>query len=409
VFGTILFRLILWELLKVFLMSLVGITGILLMAGIIAEATQQGLGPGQILLAIPLLVPSTMPYTIPATTLFATCVVYGRLTADNELLAIKAAGVNIIHVVKPALLLGVAMSVLTVALYFKVIPSTHYALRAMIFHDAEELLYSLLNRTNMLSHSQLRYTMFVKGVKGRKLISPVIKRKGANGQTDVVAHAREAELRVDTERMPPMLLIHMKSGIVTSQGPRAPGAEKEKESNSYFNDQTFEMPLPEGIGRYENRPRDMTWEELVSREAELEEEAEHWRGLVAEAEGPAGAAPLAGPAQAKHLLNLKERLRFTIKQKRLHYVERLMRLSLSAGCLCFVLVGCPIGIWLSRSDYLSSFITCFLPIVLAYYPVMLCVTNLAKDGRFEPALVIWIADILVAGFGLGLFWRLLKN
>ena len=150
----------------------------------------------------------------------------------------------------------------------------------------------------------------------------------------------------------------------------------------------------------------MTWEELVSREAELEEEIEHWRVLVAKMEARAGGG---GREQGKHLLNLKDKLRQTVKQRRLHYVERLMRLALSAGCLCFVLVGCPIGIWLSRSDYLSSFITCFLPIVLAYYPVMLCVTNLAKDGRFEPALIIWVADALVAAFGLGLFWRLLKN
>ena len=51
----------------------------LLMAGIVAEASQRGLTPLQILAAIPLLIPSTLPYTLPATTLFATCVVYGRL------------------------------------------------------------------------------------------------------------------------------------------------------------------------------------------------------------------------------------------------------------------------------------------------------------------------------------------
>src|SRR5438046_10745109 len=101
---------ILWELAKVFVLSLVGITGILLMGGIIAEASQQGLGPAQILAAIPLLIPSTLPYTIPATTLFATCVVYGRLAADNEILAIKSAGVNIIQVVKPGIILGLVMS-----------------------------------------------------------------------------------------------------------------------------------------------------------------------------------------------------------------------------------------------------------------------------------------------------------
>src|SRR5436190_14285284 len=104
---------ILWEIFKVFAMSLIGITSILLMAGIVAEASQQGLGPGQILAAIPLLIPSTLPYTIPATTLFAACVVYGRLAADNEILAIKSAGINILQVVKPGLLLGVFATLVT--------------------------------------------------------------------------------------------------------------------------------------------------------------------------------------------------------------------------------------------------------------------------------------------------------
>src|SRR5580704_7398502 len=113
---------ILWELSKVFVMSLIGITGILLMAGIVAEASQQGLSPEQILEAIPLLVPSTLPYTIPATTLFATCVVYGRLSADNEILAIKSSGVNILQVTRPGLILGLVMSGVTWGLYYNVIP-----------------------------------------------------------------------------------------------------------------------------------------------------------------------------------------------------------------------------------------------------------------------------------------------
>src|SRR3954447_8263617 len=134
--GTILFRMILWELFKVFAIALIGITGILLLAGIIAEASQQGLGPAQILAAIPLLIPSTLPYTIPATTLFACCVVYGRLSADNEVLAIKASGVNVLHIVKPGLVLGLIMSLSTLALYYRIIPYTHHLLRALVFRDA---------------------------------------------------------------------------------------------------------------------------------------------------------------------------------------------------------------------------------------------------------------------------------
>src|SRR2546423_3694811 len=101
----------------------------LLMAGIVAEATQHGLSPTQILAAIPLLIPSTMPYTIPTTTLFATCVVYGRLANDNEILALKSAGVHIVHVVWPAMLLGTLVSGLTFFLYLDTIPVTHSILR----------------------------------------------------------------------------------------------------------------------------------------------------------------------------------------------------------------------------------------------------------------------------------------
>src|SRR5207253_6241849 len=126
---------ILWELAKVFVLSLIGITGILLMAGIIAEASQQGLGPMEILEIIPFLIPSTLPYTIPATTLFATCVVYGRLAADNEILALRAAGVNLMKVVTPALVLGTAMSVLTMGLYYRIIPYSHYLMRTIFLRD----------------------------------------------------------------------------------------------------------------------------------------------------------------------------------------------------------------------------------------------------------------------------------
>ena len=69
-----------------------------------------------------------------------------------------------------------------------------------------------------------------------------------------------------------------------------------------------------------------------------------------------------------------------------------MRPALALGCLCFVLVGCPVGIWFSRSDYLSSFITCFLPIIVVYYPLMLCGINLAKSGKMLTALAIWPAN-----------------
>jgi lipopolysaccharide export system permease protein len=397
VFGSILHRMILWELTKVFVIALVGITGILLMAGIITEASQQGLGPGQILAAIPLLIPSTLPYTIPATTLFATCVVYGRLAADNEILAIKSAGINLMLVVKPGLVLGVAMSTATLGLYYQAIPYTHRLLRALVYNDAEEFIYAILKKHGSISYSQMPWQMYVQSVRGRKLLMPVIKHKDSHSKTDLVATGDEAELHVDMSRR--MILVEMSNCTVTSTDG----------SRVYFLSRTFEVELPSDFGSdKDRRPRDMTWPEILRRRVEDEEEMEKLSALisVSTAQMLLTDVPWDFP---QHIAQLNERMQSYRLQRIALDVELLMRPALSIGCLFFILVGCPVGIWFSRSDFLSSFITCFLPIVFIYYPLMLCGTGMAKEGRLPPIPLVYGADAVVGAMGLFLFWRLLKN
>src|SRR5206468_12781186 len=108
------------------------------------QANQMGLTLYQVLEAIPLFIPNMLPYTIPATTLFASCVVYGRLSHDNEVVAIKAAGVHLINILKPALLLGTITTLVTAGLYHTVIPLSQQMLYKQLLDDPEELLYNML-------------------------------------------------------------------------------------------------------------------------------------------------------------------------------------------------------------------------------------------------------------------------
>jgi lipopolysaccharide export system permease protein len=391
VFGSILQRMILWELTKVFLMSLIGITGILLMAGIIAEASQQGLGPTQILAAIPLLVPSTLPYTIPATTLFATCVVYGRLSADNEILAIKSAGINALTVVRPGIILGLAMSAATMGLYYRIIPYTHHLLRAMVFNDAQELLYSLLRKHHEIRYSSFPYQIFVKGVRDKKLIDPIFKRKDANGVINWVAHAREAELQVHPAQGQVDILV--KHCVVWG----------DNDSSGVLEDRPLNVELPKDFGKQnQRRPRDLTWQEIYDRKEQLHKEIDEirvgasriatWRTMLGNVD----------EQLAAYLKSCQDKINLAQMEIIALDVELQMRPALS-------LVGCPVGIWFSRSDYLSSFITCFLPIVFIYYPLMLCGTGMAKEGKINMVPLVWGADAVVALMGVILFWRLLRN
>jgi lipopolysaccharide export system permease protein len=399
VFGSILQRAILWELIKVFVLSLVGITGILLMAGIIAEASQRGLSPAQILAVIPLLIPSTLPYTIPATTLFATCLVYGRLAHDNEIIAIKAAGVNVLNVVWPGVFMGLLMSGMTMGLYYRIIPYTHHLMRSMFLNDVEELLYAMLRKDHFINHPKLGYGIWVRQVQGRRLIDPVFKRRGPKGDWDIVARAMEAELRVDVPNG--QVLVHMVNGEFYSEGSTA---------RATFDDRIWPVPLPPSPfgANGPPKPRDMSWQEMLRCRREILDFEDK---MTAEIELAMSRLMLnnAAPDLPKHVNNLRVMKHQVHQELNSLDTELYMRPALSFGCLCFVLVGCPVGIWFSRSDYLSAFSTCFLPIVFLYYPLLLCGTNLAKDGKIHAAAALWSANAVMAMIAVLLFRRLLKN
>ncbi len=190
VFGTILQRMIFWDLIKVFAVTLIGLSGLFVLAGLVAEASQRGLAPAQVLSIIPLMIPSMLPYTIPAATLFATVNVYGRLAKDNEITALRPAGVNLRRILGPSLLLGLGGSAATLGLYYQLIPNSFQAVRDHLLTDTNELLYTVLKRNGCIKDSRLPYVIFVRDVRGTRLIDVIFKRKVPKSQEyDIVARA----------------------------------------------------------------------------------------------------------------------------------------------------------------------------------------------------------------------------
>jgi lipopolysaccharide export system permease protein len=394
----ILHRTIFGELAKVFILSLLGITGLIVTAAVVQEASQRGLGPGQILAAIPLIVPSMMPFIVPPTTLFAACVVFGRLSHDNEIVAVKAAGVNILQVIWPGALLGIATSVITFALYYQLIPQTHHMLRTSVVNDMEEFLYTLIRRDHEIRRADLKlnYEMWVEQVQGRLLKNAIFKRRDAKGHYDVIAKAREAELHVDLERQE--VLVHMRIGQVLDDGGK---------SRAYFDDRVYAVPLPSMEKAKKPSPRSLTWRELYANREEAVTNIQDCHAFYERVNSGQLIIPL--NEREQHLRHVD--LVLMENEQRLLSIdtELQMRPALACGCLFFVLAGCPVGIWFSRSDYLSSFISCFLPVVFIYYPVQLCCTNLAKDGKIHPVLGLWMANAVIGFLSLFLYRKILKN
>jgi lipopolysaccharide export system permease protein len=152
----------------------------------------------------------------------------------------------------------------------------------------------------------------------------------------------------------------------------------------------------------------MTWLEIHDEIDKLHQDKEHLLDDIASHQAVINTGVWPSHFE-KHVRDQRHRVRQLDNLSRLMVTELHMRPALALGCLCFVLVGCPVGIWFSRNDYLSAFITCFLPIVVLYYPLMLCGINLAKLGRFNPWVSLWCANVLMAIIAMLLFRKLLRN
>ena len=77
------------------------------------------------------------------------------------------------------------------------------------------------------------------------------------------------------------------------------------------------------------------------------------------------------------------------------------------SCLAFTLVGAGVAIRRKHSDVLTSFFMCFLPILLAYYPLLMFSLDRAKAGSFPP-ISVWLANVFFALWGLWLLRRVLR-
>ena len=407
---TTLNRMIAWELARVFALTLVGVNGIFLIGGVIQQASQLGLGPAKVIQVIPLLVPSFLPYTIPATVLFASCVCYGRLSNDNEIVAIKAAGIDLYSALLPAVALGLFGTAAVAAVSYSLIPRTQVQLQEEIAKDPEEFLYNQLKRDGTFRSPKSTYDLYVHDVQNRRLIDVIIKRKaevelvsglGARVRYDYVMRAPEAELRIDIEKR--LLTVDARNVIAA-----------DKKSSTMANGTppiVIEMPEMLSADEIRSRPIAMDWNDLPAAAARLR--AERDKILQEREKGRRVAASEADPANLEKLRTqdrvFEQQLKDANRNARNAEYEFQARPALAASCLAFALIGCPVGVWFNRSDYLSTFVVCWIPTVTVYFPLFFAGGGLAKDGRIPMTLGVWAADAVVLGLALLLVTRLMKR
>jgi lipopolysaccharide export system permease protein len=374
-------RYVFGELLRVFAVLVTLTTCLLVFVGGFGEMREHGLGSWHVIQILPFVIPSLLPYTVPATLLLTVCVVYGRLSGDREVIAAKAAGVPMSTLVWPSLFLSGVLSVGVLLLMDQVIPWSYGNIERMVTLFMEDIFLDLLQTQNQVYIKERGITITVMDVRDGKLIHPTF-RYSPKGKSSTVLQAREAELDFDLQRQE--VVLKMRDGHMSlPDGTRLrfPGVE--------------ERPFPLPLRHQRLKPRNLRLREienaLAQAERELEEAGQRQLLETTLLFATGQLDRFAQPEFAQHKHHAKE-AKDKIGRLRTEYHNRF---ATACSCFFFVLLGSPFAMVMGKKQFLTSFLFCFVPILVLYYPVSMMTQNLSKTGQLDATWSVWMGNALL--------------
>jgi lipopolysaccharide export system permease protein len=101
----------------------------LMLLGFSIQLLHKGLDIPSLTYVIPFLAIYALPHALPSSLLTATVMTYGRLSADNEITAIRSAGIHLHSIITPIVITGIFFSLLTLYLNAEVLPKSYFKVR----------------------------------------------------------------------------------------------------------------------------------------------------------------------------------------------------------------------------------------------------------------------------------------
>lgn len=381
-------RYVLAELCKIFLVTLALMTLLMIIVGVVAEATRQGLGPAQVARLLPYILPNALRFTIPGTILFAAAYVYGRMSSSNEIVALKSAGISPMVILWPAFILAGVLSFVSVWLNDVAVSWGFEGLQRVAIESVEDIAYSML-RTQR-SYSTKDFSINVKRVDGRKLVLPTVVFQPKGDRPALTIMADYAEMTSDLSAKELRIAFHNFTvhgeGQLRAQNPG-----------------TSEIAIPlTSASRADQRamvPAQMPMYIIPQRRAEKRKKIDEFQQELAFRGATSLMTGNFAAVASRDWKGRYQRLHWEFEDLYKLGTEPHRRWASGFSCLAFVVVGAATSIKRRNSDFLTSFFICFLPILIIYYPLLAFGLDSAKSGTLPPVSV-WLGNAIMAIWGV---------
>ncbi|HVF73181.1 MAG TPA: LptF/LptG family permease [Chthoniobacterales bacterium] len=310
--------------------------------------------------------PFSLIFTIPWGLLTAVLLVFGRLSADNELTALRSNGVSIGRICVPLVVIALLCTGASLWLNVHVAPAAQEEMRSTVFNLATRNPMALFGSDQVIDQFP-----------GRKIY--VGKKSGNQLENILVFETNEESL--------PMKVTHARLGILETDLPN----------------RRILMHLYDA--RYSQRDEVDPYDLLRMRD-----------GInVAEGTLPISLEDLYEKEKrraSRSMLSLEQLLEQLKnddpKMRSASRTEINKRFSFPMACLVFALVGVPLGITAHRRETSFGF-AASLVVGVFYFLFIIVADTLRANAKLHPELLVWFPNLLFLGFGWWLFRRLSKQ
>jgi len=356
----------------------------------IIEMLSKGINIFIIFRFLAFLLPFMLSYSIPISILTAVLLVFARLSADNEITAIRASGINLKHICTPVIFSTILLMGSCYFINDQLRPNSIFAGRKLLLQIGmqEPTVYIPSGRFYELFSDHLVYI----GKKKGDMLQRVVVYKFEHNKLDSVITAERGRFFYESEdttnengKEDNADYIHLKlyNGVMEKipRAEAAPGQINRIHFNVYIIKFDLKGQFP-GAGELSKKEREMTNRELEQRVKKLELKRNH-----------TDYGPLISDIN-EEISSIKTRIH--------------NRLAISFSCLAFILVGIPLGIRVHRSET-SIGAGISLLLVGAYYFLMTLGEAFQEEASLHPWLFMWVPNIILFTIGVFLIRKMLQK
>ena len=331
--------------------------------------------------------PSLLAMTVPMAVMVASLMAFGRLSSDNEITALKAAGVSLYRLIWPVLVVGLVMAAGMYVFIDRVVPASNLRFK--------DLMLSIgMKRPDL----ELKERVFIQDFPGYELYIEemddrtaemrnvtIFRMEGGRLKSTIVAERG----RVASRNVRGLVVLELFDGEMHEVSPDAPDTYRRLRFDKQMVNLEFDSELVRTTHAAKG-DREMTAAEMLAAVKKLEE------GIaMARAEGADTFI------EEKYQLQQLEMLERRANEYR---VEIYKKTAIPFACAAFVLVGGPLGVVVRRAGKGAGF-SFSIGFFLIYYIFLLAGEAFGDRGMMPPFLSMWLPNILLTALGVWLVTR----